>query len=71
MAKNKKIKVRQVYTVTRDFTILDTELAEELDSFAGMQDEVGEWLYGGESADEKIEFGLLISRDGGETWEKG
>lgn len=52
------MKIRHVYTVVREFTTKKKELKDEIDSFRGVEDEAGEYLYGGSAESEKIDVKL-------------
>jgi Neuraminidase (sialidase) len=70
MKKVKNLKVRHIYTVVRESTILARELNEEIEFFQGaMKDETGEYLYGG-GGFEEISIAMHVSKDNGKTWEK-
>jgi hypothetical protein len=62
----KKYKTRIVYTLIRVDADKST-LREAKESFLGVLDEVGEWLYGG-VGDEKIEARLEIYDDDNKRW---
>ncbi len=62
------MKIRHIYTVVREFSIEEKDLDEEIESFGGIEDKAGEYLYGGVGP-EKIKVVMEVSRDGKE-WKK-
>lgn len=66
------MKVRYVYTVVREMPLellTQEDLAEEMESFRGISDEPGEYLYGGGGGAETVSVELQGS-GGGNTWRK-
>jgi len=65
--KIEKRRFREVYTVTRDLE--RCTMAEGVRDFLCVQDEVGEYLYGGSAAtEEKIEVRLEMWDELGKRW---
>lgn len=66
-----KMKLRHVYTVTREFdgTINHQALSAKKSSFIGIREAAGEYLYDGGADEEKIEVELQSSVDEGKTWQ--
>ena len=56
-------KIQHIYKVIRTFEVDDADIKEEREFFKGVQDEPGEYLYGGTGENETIEvkFKLLKS----------
>jgi hypothetical protein len=68
--KNKNAKIRYVFKVTRELskTVPPEELQDEIDFSKSVEEEAGEYLYGGNTGNEKISVTTQISYDNGKTW---
>ena len=57
------MKIQHIYTVVREFNIEPEEFKEEKEFFNGaMQDEPGEFLYGGSASEEKITIKMKVKK---------
>lgn len=54
------MKIRYIYTVVREFSTTKKELKEEINSFRGVEDEAGEYLYGGSCGNETIQVKMQV-----------
>lgn len=63
------MKIRHIYTVIRESEITTNLLKEDIKFFKGaMQDDTGEYLYGGPLGHEEITVSMEIFKKG--KWEK-
>jgi len=64
-------KIRYVYSATRDLgrSLTAKQLEEAIESFDGIKEEAGEYLYGGIRSGETISVEMQVSYDGGDSWQ--